>query len=267
MDDLTWVHHGTPTPPSTPSPEGLLTLCYQLGEQAYRDGKGISDNPFVAGYAPPFHEAEAWRRGYEKAKSPFTGGTAARTVIGVDPAALDAEQTVIRAYRYPVPRIGEQHTLMFMAQAFAIAERSHARDLKVGALLVEPQADGTHRVISDGYNGTEPGTCNRCEDDEGNQLPGVIHAERNVFRKIMRSREDASGCWLFVTRSPCEGCTERILDADVAAVFYCEQHRDTTPLTRLKSRGVHCKRVPKRHMTAYFDSISARLRQPKFNEA
>lgn len=167
----------------------------------------------------------------------------------------------------PRPPVSQGHVLMFMAQAFSIAERSYAKDLKVGALLVEPQKDGTHRTLSDGYNGTEPGECNTCEDEHGNQLPGVIHAERNLFRKIMRSKESAEGCWLFVTRSPCPGCTELILDANISAVFYCEEHRDPAPMDRLRSKGVYLERVAKTDMINYFDSISRRIRQPKFNEA
>ena len=61
------------------------------------------------------------------------------------------------------PEIKMRHALMFMSEAFSIAETSHAKDLKVGAVLVKTLGDGTHRVISDGYNGTEPGedNCNR----------------------------------------------------------------------------------------------------------
>ena len=155
---------------------------------------------------------------------------------------------------------------MFMAEAYALAERSHAKDLKVGALLVEPQHDGTHRVISDGYNGTEPGESNCCEDEHGESLPNVIHAERNVFRKIKRVKESAEGCWLFVTRSPCERCVERLLAEKVAAVIYCEEHRCEKPMDTLREKGIHLQKVDKNDMIAYFDSISRRLRQPKFNE-
>ena len=34
------------------------------GSQAYKAGKGISDNPYVAGYDRPFEKANEWQIGY-----------------------------------------------------------------------------------------------------------------------------------------------------------------------------------------------------------
>jgi len=240
-----------------------LSPTFHEGQEAFRNGLGISDNPYVD---IDRMLANRWQRGYEVAQKVRD---LAKERSGPEVRAMPQElyPTVPVPTITPLqPSISERHMLMFMAQAFAIAERSYARDLKVGALLVSPQPDGTHRTISDGYNGTEPGTPNCCEDAHGNQLPGVIHAERNLFRKLMRSHESSFGCWLFVTRSPCGDCVERILDAGISAVFFCEAHRDDSPLKRLQSRGVYWKQVDKADMVRYFDSISQRLRQPKFNE-
>lgn len=245
----------------------LLGGAFLEGQAAFRKGLSITDNPYRGRSAV---WSGRWEAGYATSSRAYLLGTylPEEAVHEVDPTnrlvvGTPPEEHTIELVR---PSIGDRHVRMFMAQAFAVAERSYARDLKVGALLVQPQDDGTHRIISDGYNGTEPGTSNRCEDAHGNQLPGVIHAERNLFRKLLRSNVSSYGGWLFVTRSPCKNCTELILDAGITAVFYCEGHRDNTPMARLQSRGVYLEQVDKREMVEYFDSISQRLRQPKFNE-
>lgn len=169
------------------------------------------------------------------------------------------------ASHYPLP-MSEAHTVMFMTQAYAQANRSYAKDLKVGAVLVEPLPNNLHRIISDGYNGTEPKAPNNCEDSQGESLPDVIHAERNLFRKLMRSNESGVGSILFVTRSPCINCVELIIDADVAHVVYCEEHINPAPMLRLMELGVKFSKVTKELIISNVESIAQRLKQPKFNE-
>ena len=169
------------------------------------------------------------------------------------------------ATHFPLP-MSEAHTVMFMTQAYAQANRSYAKDLKVGAVLVEPLPNNLHRIISDGYNGTEPKAPNNCEDAQGESLPDVLHAERNLFRKLMRSNESGVGSILFVTRSPCITCVELVIDADVAHVVYCEEHVNPAPMLRLMSLGIKFSKVPKELVIRNVESIAQRLKQPKFNE-
>lgn len=166
---------------------------------------------------------------------------------------------------FPFP-MSEGHTVMFMTQAYAQANRSYAKDLKVGAVLVEALPNNLHRIISDGYNGTEPKAPNACEDENGESLPDVIHAERNLFRKLMRSNESGVGSILFVTRSPCIDCVERVIDAGVAHVVYCEEHVNPAPMLRLMRMGVKFSKVPKELIISNVEDIAQRLKQPKFNE-
>ncbi len=164
------------------------------------------------------------------------------------------------------PNIKPHHKRKLMAQAYAQAECSYATDLKVGAIIVRPEDASTHRMISDGYNGTPPGEDNRCEDEHGEQLPNVIHAEANAFDKVKRANESAEGCWLFVTRSPCNECKDLIVKYKISAVFYCEGHRDPAPLDFLRSKSIYIEQIERSDMIDYFDSVAARLRQPKFND-
>lgn len=132
--------------------------------------------------------------------------------------------------------------------------------------MVKTLGDGTHRVISDGYNGTEPGEDNCCENPDGTTKEGVLHAERNVFRKLLKSNENSMGSVLFVTRSPCNGCVEYIIDAGVTHVYFCERHKDDKPLLRLLSKNVALCQIDKQAMRDRFLSIANRIQQDKFNE-
>jgi len=91
---------------------------------------------------------------------------------------------------------------------------------KVGALLVK---GGTPIAI--GYNGTRPGECNCCEDENGNTKPGVRHAEINALNKLWGSRETAKEAVLFVTDSPCPDCMDDLFNAGVRDVFYLREYR------------------------------------------
>ncbi|MCP4528642.1 MAG: hypothetical protein GY833_22410 [Aestuariibacter sp.] len=181
----------------------------------------------------------------------------------IDPLSSLALLSDERHFPFPM---SDGHTVMFMTQAYAQANRSYAKDLKVGAVLVEALPNNLHRIISDGYNGTEPKAPNECEDESGESLPDVIHAERNLFRKLMRSNESGVGSILFVTRSPCTLCVELVIDAGVAHVVYCEEHVNPEPMLRLMKMGIKFSKVPKDLIISNVESIAQRLKQPKFNE-
>ena len=88
---------------------------------------------------------------------------------------------------------------MKVAQIYA--ELSHCKKRKVGCIIV---TNSNHIVI--GYNGTEPNTCNCCEDSSGNTLSTVIHAEHSAIRKLEHLPEELVGASVFVTYSPCIPC-------------------------------------------------------------
>lgn len=104
-----------------------------------------------------------------------------------------------------------------MGIARLTAGLSHANRRKVGAVAVHDPNDGPfyQRIISTGCNGTLPGYPNVCEDDEGQTLPGVVHAEENM---IMKLREEAPlltdlVTHVFVTKEPCKRCAELLVGA------------------------------------------------------
>lgn len=158
----------------------------------------------------------------------------------------------------------------YMAKAFMTAEQSHANDLKVGAILIREVPNGRHIELSSGYNGTEPGACNCCEDADGESYGTdvVIHAEMNVLEKLKEN--EAQGATIFVTRSPCIECctredTDNIITSGIKTVYYCEEHRDETPLNILRQKGISVIHIPKSEIAQYVLNVSQRLTKQKFN--
>jgi dCMP deaminase len=132
-----------------------------------------------------------------------------------------------------------------MAERFA--ELSHAKRLKVGAIVVRD-----NRVISIGYNGTPAGWDNSCEkkvytitgkydglDEDGTSYQWVtkdevIHAEANAISKLARDGEAGLGSSMFLTHAPCVQCAKMIYGAGINTVYYRNSYRDEAGVDFLK---------------------------------
>lgn len=135
----------------------------------------------------------------------------------------------------------------FMKTAYAFAECSHARRLKVGCVIVKD-----NRIISIGYNGTPTGWDNDCErtiffhEETGKQLPEpvlvtrdeVLHAETNAIAKLAMSHENGKGATLFTTHAPCLQCSKLIYQSGIEAVYYAEEYRNYDGIGFLDMCGV-----------------------------
>ena len=145
-----------------------------------------------------------------------------------------------------------------MQTAQTFAELSHARRLKVGAIVVKDD-----RIISIGYNGTPAGWTNNCEDEifettteEINNTtvtttrkilktkPEVLHAESNAIAKLARSIESGLGAAIFITHSPCLECAKLIYQSGIRQVYYQEKYRDDLGLEFLQASGVDVEQLP-----------------------
>lgn len=143
----------------------------------------------------------------------------------------------------------------YMVIAYAMAENSHARRKKVGAVLVTPQG-----VLLTGYNGTVSGTDNNCETEEEEvkfigsgrldamqvakkltTKPDVLHAEQNCLIKAAREGVSTLGSKIYITMSPCNICAPMIAQAGVVEVIYAEEYRDTSGISLLQSYGVQVR--------------------------
>ena len=152
----------------------------------------------------------------------------------------------------------EKFKRAYMQTAQTFAELSHARRLKVGAIVVKDD-----RIISIGYNGTPAGWTNNCEDEifettteEINNTtvtttrkilktkPEVLHAESNAIAKLARSIESGLGAAIFITHSPCLECAKLIYQSGIQLVYYQEKFRDDLGLEFLQASGVDVEQLP-----------------------
>ena len=137
---------------------------------------------------------------------------------------------------------------LYMDFSQRVAQLSHARRLKVGAVIVK---DDT--VISYGYNGMPAGWDNNCEDEsvelysgyEGaihrtvlKTKPETIHAESNAIAKLAKSSNSGLGADLFVTHSPCLDCAKLIYQSGIRRVYFNQNYRDDAGIKFLEKSGV-----------------------------
>lgn len=91
--------------------------------------------------------------------------------------------------------------LMYMRIAQIAAERSYAKRLKVGCVIVK-----NHSIISFGWNGMPTGYDNCCEMEVDGKLvtrPEVQHAELNAIAKLAENGYSSKDAAIFITHSPC----------------------------------------------------------------
>jgi dCMP deaminase len=146
----------------------------------------------------------------------------------------------------------EKYINAYLDIAHRVAELSHARRLKVGAVIVKDD------VITYGYNGMPSGWDNNCEDEtvelysgyEGaihrtvlKTKPEVLHAESNAVSKIARSTVSACDADMFITHSPCIDCAKLIFQAGVRRVFYSEDYRSRAGVEFLEKSGVTVEKI------------------------
>lgn len=133
-----------------------------------------------------------------------------------------------------------------METAQTFAELSHARRLKVGAIVVKDD-----RIISIGYNGMPSGWDNDCEEeflheDGGTTLrtkPEVLHAETNAIAKLAKSNDSGNGATMFITHSPCIECAKLIYQSGINHVVYMQKYRDDAGVEFLEKSGVTVEQV------------------------
>ncbi len=125
----------------------------------------------------------------------------------------------------------------YISLAKAAADRSKAKRLQVGAVIVNP-----NRVMAFGYNGTPPGWDNSCEDENNVTLPETIHGELNAIFKFIQDGIPTVGCSLFLTHSPCLPCAQIINLAGITKVVYVDPYRCDKGIKFLEKAGIDISR-------------------------
>ena len=98
-------------------------------------------------------------------------------------------------------------------------------------------------IISDGYNGTPSGFENICEDDDGYTKWYVLHAEANAILKVASSNQTCQGATLYITMSPCQGCSKLIHQAGIKRLVYIKEYKDTSGVRFLEKAGVSISHI------------------------
>ena len=127
----------------------------------------------------------------------------------------------------------------YLRMALIWAENSYCARRQVGALIVKDKM-----IISDGFNGTPSGFENICEDEDGNTIPYVLHAEAKAITKIARSGNNSDGATLYVTDEPCIECSKLIIQAGIRRVVYAREYRLHEGLALLKRANVEVVHLP-----------------------
>lgn len=133
----------------------------------------------------------------------------------------------------------ERIALAHMRAALVYADLSYCKKRKVGCIIVKDD-----RVISIGYNGTEPGACNCCEDEFGNTLPNVIHAEHNAIKKLKDSPDELAGSSLFVTYGPCIPCITLCKQYNIKEIYFGTMPTKKEELDFLNQIGIDAYYLP-----------------------
>jgi dCMP deaminase len=142
--------------------------------------------------------------------------------------------------------------IAYMNAAQTFAQLSHARKLKVGAIVVKDD-----RIISIGYNGMPHGWDNECEDPMMEEdyyephyyyksKPQVLHAESNAIAKVAKSTESSDNATLFCTHAPCLECAKLIHQSGITTVYYGEEYDSLnygSGIDFLSQSGIHVELV------------------------
>lgn len=126
-----------------------------------------------------------------------------------------------------------KHDKQYLRMAKIWSENSHAKRLKVAAIIVKDNI-----IISDGYNGTPKGFENECEDENGNTKPYVLHAEANAITKVARTTSSCDGATLYTLVSPCMECSKLIIQSGIVRVVFSEYYRNDDGLDLLSRAGI-----------------------------
>lgn len=140
--------------------------------------------------------------------------------------------------KYDDPVKQERYDRAYLKMAGEWAKLSHCTRKQVGALIVK-----NGMIISDGYNGTPSGFANACEDDQGETLWYVLHAEANAITKVARSNNSAVNATLYITLSPCRECAKLILQTGIKRVVYTRGYKDNAGVEFLRSAGIEVVQI------------------------
>jgi dCMP deaminase len=126
-----------------------------------------------------------------------------------------------------------------MNLAKVVSLRGTCLRAKVGAVVVKDR-----RVVSTGYNGAPTGGphCNDETCTPNEPCKNSIHAEANAIAYAAKHGVALRGAVIYVTHSPCQKCSELIIQSGITEVIYAKKYR-ATPFKMLKDGGVRVAEI------------------------
>lgn len=130
-----------------------------------------------------------------------------------------------------------------MKAAFAYAELSRGKRLKVGAVLIKDD-----RIISLGYNGMPTGSKdNSLEYFDGSEelvtKDEVVHAEKNCIAFAAKNGISTDKAELVITCSPCHNCATLLIQSGIKRVWYIDAYRDPRGIKLLREYRIIVNKV------------------------
>ncbi len=122
---------------------------------------------------------------------------------------------------------------LYMDMAVRVSKMSYAIRKKVGAILVKD-----NNIISFGWNGTPSNFDNKCEDENNNTIPELIHAEFNIIAKAAKMGICINNSTLYVTLSPCFECSKLLIQSGIKKIIYLEKYRINEAIAFLKKANI-----------------------------
>lgn len=123
----------------------------------------------------------------------------------------------------------------------SISRRSTCKtpDRQVGCVIVDAANTG---VLSMGYNGGAKGDDNdSCTYGKSSELVSrcsCAHAEMNALAKLPYTNSCLKT--MYITLSPCDVCTNLIVNAGINRVVYLNDYKDNSGIFKLKRLGIEC---------------------------
>ena len=129
---------------------------------------------------------------------------------------------------------------MYMTIAQIAAQRSYAKRLKVGCVIVK-----NHSIISFGWNGMPTGydNCVNMKLTGSSSLVGSTACRVKRHRKLAQNGYSSNGAKIFITHSPCIHCSLLIQKCGINEVYYHEKYRDDAGIQFLKKAGIKVEQL------------------------
>jgi dCMP deaminase len=128
----------------------------------------------------------------------------------------------------------ERWMSFFMDIAIRTSQMSYATKRKVGVVAVSRDRS----IIDVAFNGTPPNWSNVCEDESGDTLDDVEHAERNLVARCACYGRSLNGTTVFTTDLPCVECARALSISGVKGVIYLNDYKNDLGLEYLKKSNV-----------------------------